>query len=223
LQRVSFRLPPGKRLAIVGASGSGKTTLLNLLLRFWEWDSGEVMLNGNSLRKYEGESIRRRIAVLPQNPYLFSATLRENLLIARPGANEAQLWQACREAQIADLVERMPQGLDSWLGEQGKRLSGGERQRVALARALLQDSAVLALDEPTANLDAATEAAVMSSLLQASAGRSILLITHRLVGMPFMDEILVFKDGMILERGNHADLLAQNGLYSRMWKTVHNE
>jgi ABC-type multidrug transport system fused ATPase/permease subunit len=220
---ITFSLPPGKRLALVGPSGAGKTTLINLLLRFWEIREGEILLDGRELRHYDPDNLRRSIAVLPQNTYLFSSTVRENLLIARSEASEDEMIEASRQAQIHAFIQTLPQGYDTWIGEHGLRLSGGERQRLAIARALLKNAPLLILDEPTANLDAHTEHQVLSAIQrvlsdQSSGPRSMLIATHRLVGMDWMDEILVLDGGRIAERGRHADLLSNHGLYWRMWE-----
>ncbi len=217
LDGISFNLSAGKRLAIVGPSGAGKSTLVNLLLRFWEYRHGTIRLGGRELHELEAETLRRKMAVLAQNSYLFSATVRENLLIARPETNEAEIVRAASAAQIHDVIQSLPQGYDTWVGEHGMRLSGGERQRIAVARGLLKDAPLLVLDEATAHIDPLTERAMLASLLNLMQGRSLLLITHRLVGMDAMDEILVLDRGRVIERGRHAELLGENGLYRRMW------
>lgn len=219
LDGVAFDLPPGKRLAIVGLSGSGKTTLLNLLLRFYEIETGEIRLNGRPLAAYGGEDLRRAFAVTPQQAYIFNATLRDNLLLAHPAASQAEIEQAIHRAGLADFIAALPQGLETWAGEGGTRLSAGESQRLALARALLKPSRLLLLDEPTAHLDTITERAVMQAIIDGLRGASLLLITHRLVGMPAMDEILVLEQGRVIERGTHRELLARQGRYRRMWDT----
>jgi ATP-binding cassette subfamily C protein CydCD len=221
LQDVSFSLPAGKHLAIVGPSGSGKSTILNLLLRFWEYSQGEILLNGVPLRDYRPQALRGRIGVVPQSPYLFSASVRENLLIAQPDASQEQIIQAAKQAQIHDFIRSLPQGYETWIGEQGLRLSGGERQRLAIARALLKDPPLLILDEATAHLDALTERRVLEAIQTQLQGRSTLTITHRLIDMERMDEILVLYRGRVVERGTHAELMACNGLYRRMWDLQH--
>jgi ABC-type transport system involved in cytochrome bd biosynthesis fused ATPase/permease subunit len=217
LQGFSFNLPPGKRLALVGPSGAGKTTLISLLLRFWAYQEGSIKLGSGELRDYAQEDVRRLFAVVSQHTHLFNASVRENLILARPAATEAEIVAAARMAQIHDFIHSLPAGYETWIGEQGLRLSGGERQRLAIARALLKDAPILLLDEPTANLDTITEAAVMEAIRALMAERSTLLITHRLVGMDWMDEILVLREGRIIERGLHQDLLETGGLYARMW------
>jgi thiol reductant ABC exporter CydC subunit len=222
LDEITFALPPGKRLALVGPSGAGKTTLIHLLLRFWEYRQGEIFLDGSDLRAYDPDALRKAIAVVAQNTYLFSGTVRENLLIARPEVSESEMVEAARQAQIHTFIELLPQGYDTWIGEHGLRLSGGERQRLAVARALLKNAPLLILDEPTANLDTQTEQEVLKAIQQVVISRSsgtgsVLLATHRLVGMEWMDEILVLDRGRIVERGRHIELLAYRGLYRRMW------
>jgi ATP-binding cassette subfamily C protein CydC len=210
-------LPPGKHVALVGPSGAGKTTLLNLLLRFWEYQSGSIEINSLDLRHCNPQDVRSCISVIAQSTYLFSGTLRKNLLLARPSATPADLERVIWQAQLGDLVGQLPQGLDTWIGERGLQLSGGERQRVAVARALLRDAPLLLLDEPTANLDAITERRLLETLHQAGLGRSVIHVTHRLGGLEDMDEILVIQAGRVCERGAHADLVARDGIYARMW------
>jgi ABC-type multidrug transport system fused ATPase/permease subunit len=214
---LNFSLPQGGRLAIVGPSGAGKSTLVHLLLRFWEFQRGEIMLGSHGLRTYNPDELRRRIGVISQNTYLFNASLADNLRLAQPGASQTDLEQAVASAQLTTFIEKLPEGYDTWIGEQGLRLSGGERQRLAIARALLKDPPLLILDEATANLDAITERQVLYAIRAAMHGRTTLMITHRLVEMDRMDEILVMEHGRVVERGRHATLLAAGGLYARMW------
>jgi ABC-type multidrug transport system fused ATPase/permease subunit len=218
LRGLSFDLPAGKRLAIVGPSGAGKTTLLNLLLRFWDYHEGQMLWGGREQQYFLQEEIRSRISVVPQRVYLFSASVRDNLRIANPKADQQQLEQAANLAQIHDFILSLPAGYDTWVGEQGVQLSGGERQRLAIARALLKDAPLLALDEWSANLDALAERKISESILTARPVQALLVITHRLVGMEAMDEILVLDKGRVVERGRHAELLAAGGIYSRMYE-----
>jgi ATP-binding cassette subfamily C protein CydCD len=221
LRDISFDLPAGKRLAIVGPSGAGKTTLVNLLLRFWEYHQGNIFLENKEFRGYLQEDIRDQLSVIQQRTFLFNGTLRDNLRLAKPGASQEELNQVCQHAQLNDLLITLPDGFDTWIGEAGARLSAGERQRLAIARALLKDSPILLLDEPTAYLDTLTEEKLVADLLKNFPQTSVLWITHRLVGMPIMDEILVLDGGQIVERGRHQELLDQGGLYREMWDLQH--
>jgi ATP-binding cassette, subfamily C, bacterial CydC len=216
LRDVSFVLRPGSRVAIVGPSGSGKSTLAGLILRFWDPDSGEVRLGGLDVRCYAQEDLRAMIGVVSQDTHVFNDTVRNNLLLADPEADEASLHRAIGEAHLTGLVEGLPGGLDGYVGEQGQRLSGGERQRLAVARALLKDAPVLVLDEATANLDTVTERELLGTIRELMRGRTTLQITHRLVEMETMDEILVLDEGQVVERGTHEELVRRDGQYRRM-------
>jgi thiol reductant ABC exporter CydC subunit len=223
LDGVSFSVPRGCQVAIVGPSGAGKSTLVGLLLRFWEYRQGQIWIGGRELRELAQEEVHRQVAVVAQDTHLFNATVRENLLLARPGASEADLVLAARQARIHDEIVALPEGYDTWIGEQGLRLSAGQRQRLAVARALLKDAPLLLLDEPTANLDALAEREVLASLRNLAAGRTTLLITHRLAGVESAHEILVLEDGRIVQRGSHAGLLRADGPYRRMWRLQNSE
>jgi ATP-binding cassette subfamily C protein CydCD len=218
LKNITFSLPQGKHIAIIGPSGAGKTTLINLLQRFWEYQQGSIQLSGNELHQYRQEDIRRCIASVSQSTYLFSTTIKENLLIARPEASDDEIIHATKAAHLHDMIQSLPDGYDTWIGEHGLRLSAGERQRLAIARALLKDAPLLILDEPTANLDRATEVAVLNSVRELSIGCSTITITQRLVDLDAMDEILVLKDGCLIEQGSHDELLSKQGIYGQMWK-----
>lgn len=217
LSDISFRLPAGSRVAVVGPSGAGKSTLVCLALRFWDPTSGALCLNGRDIRGFRLRDLRACIAVVAQDTSLFNDTLRANLLLARPEASEAELEAALEQAQMTEFVRQLPQGLKTRVGEQGMTLSGGERQRVAIARAFLKNAPILILDEATANLDPLIERALLASLNELSRGRTTLQITHRLVGMERMDEILVLHRGRLLERGTHDELLALEGLYRQLF------
>lgn len=218
LDGISLDLPKGSFVAIVGPSGAGKSTLIHLLLRFWDYEAGQVLLGERELHEYSQDDLRRLVAVVSQHTHLFNDTVRENLLLARPEASEDEILQAARQAQIHEFVESLPKGYDTWIGEQGLKLSGGQRQRLAIARAILKDSPILILDEPAANLDALTERAVMVALRPLMTERTTLLVTHRLVGLEDADEILVLRAGRIVERGCHQGLMQMGGTYHRMWE-----
>jgi len=219
LEDVSLALEPGRKVAVVGPSGSGKSTLAALILRLREPQRGEILLGGRNLADYADGDVRRLASVVPQRTHVFNDTLRNNLLLASPQAGDGALELALEWARISGFVESLPEGLNTYVGEQGTRLSGGERQRLAVARALLKDAPLLVLDEPTANLDTVTERELLASVWEAARDRAVLLITHRLVGMDKIDEILVLDAGRVLERGTHEQLRAAGGLYSRMLKT----
>jgi ATP-binding cassette subfamily C protein CydC len=217
LQDISFKLQDGKNIAIVGPSGAGKSTLVSLLLRFWEYSSGEIRLGGESLHDLDQDDVRGRCAVVSQSSYFFNASILENLRLARPSASQEQVEEAAKKAQIHEFIQGLPRGYATIIGEQGLRLSGGERQRLGIARALLKDAPLLILDEPTANLDPVTEKQILEMLFGMMKDKTSLLITHRLVGLENVDEILVMKAGKIVERGTQAGLLARGGAFRRLW------
>jgi ATP-binding cassette, subfamily C, bacterial CydC len=208
LDGIDLRIPQGGRVAVVGATGSGKSTLFNLLLRFWAPNQGQIRLGGHDLAAYRGEDLRRHIAVVSQHSHLFDASIRDNLLLASPQASQGALEHACTVAQIHDFIAGLPEGYDTWVGETGVRLSGGQARRIAIARALLKDAPILLLDEPTEGLDGATERSLMEAVDWLMRGRTVVLITHRAVGLKTMDEVLVLDSGRVVERGTHAALLS---------------
>jgi thiol reductant ABC exporter CydC subunit len=207
LDSFSLRLEPGRRIALVGESGAGKTTVVNLVLRFLDPEHGSVTLGGRDLRELSQADVRHAVAVAGQDSHLFSSSIRENVLLGRPEASDAELKDALRRAGLEDLVEELPDGWNTLVGEQGKELSGGQRQRITLARALLADAPILVLDEPTAHLDSATAERLLGDILEAADGRSVLLITHRPEGLDLVDEIVVLAGGRAAakEGGARAD------------------
>jgi ATP-binding cassette subfamily C protein CydCD len=213
---VSFEIPAGRTVALVGPSGAGKTTTAQLLMRFWDPDAGSIRLDGADLRDYRLDDLRRRIALVAQDTYLFNDTLRNNILLARPEASEAELRAAIENASLDELVATLPDGLDTPVGERGASLSGGQRQRVAIARAFLKDAPVLILDEATSHLDAVNEQAVRRALDRLKADRTTIVIAHRLSTIRDADLIVVLADGRVVESGTHRGLLAAGGLYAKL-------
>jgi ATP-binding cassette subfamily B protein len=219
LHDVSFTAPARQLTALVGPSGAGKTTITHLVSRLYDPDEGAVRIGGVDIADVTQDSLHDAVGVVTQDAHLFHDTIRANLAYARPGATEQELIDACRAAQIWDLVSVLPDGLDTIVGDRGYRLSGGEKQRVALARLLLKAPAVVVLDEATAHLDSESEAAVQQALATALAGRTSLVIAHRLSTIREADQILVIDDGRVRERGKHDELLAAGGLYADLYRT----
>jgi ATP-binding cassette subfamily B protein len=217
LKGVSFHVPAGGSLAIVGSTGAGKSTISRLLFRFYDVTAGRIAIGGVDIRDVTQDSLRRAIGVVPQDTVLFNDTIRYNIAYGRPGATQEQIEHAARAAQVHDFVLRLPDGYDTRVGERGLKLSGGEKQRVAIARTILKNPPILVLDEATSALDTRTEQDIQSALRALSADRTTITIAHRLSTVVDSDEIIVLDQGAIAERGTHATLLAQNGLYARMW------
>jgi ATP-binding cassette subfamily C protein CydC len=215
LDGVSFKLSPGKKLAVVGPNGAGKTSLINVLLRGWDYPSGQIHLGGHELRDLASETARSAFSLAPQRGHLFDMSLRENLTLGRQAIDPRILKQALDAACLTDFIAGLSAGLDTQIGEHGLRLSGGERQRVILARALLQAAPILILDEPFSQLDTALSREILSNIIDTYAHHSLLLVTHLFIGLDAMEEILVMEAGRILERGTHRELLHSAGLYAR--------
>jgi ATP-binding cassette subfamily B protein len=218
LRDVSFEARPGTTVALVGPSGAGKTTLVRLALRLIDPQSGAVSIDGQDLRTVRQASVRRAVALVPQDVALFNDSLRTNIGFGRPEATDDDIWAAADAAELGTFIRSLPEGLDTAVGERGLKLSGGERQRVGLARALLTDPRILVLDEATSALDSRTEQAIQATLRQARQGRTTLVVAHRLSTVADADEILVVKGGRIVERGDHKALLAKGGEYATLWR-----
>lgn len=218
LQGISFEIRPGQRVALVGPSGAGKTTITYLLPRFYDPDAGAILLDGRDLRDYLQEDLRRHIGMVTQETFLFHASIRENLLYARPDATQEEILHACRAANIHEFIDSLPQKYDTIVGERGFRLSGGEKQRVSIARALLKDPSILILDEATSSLDATSEHLIQQALETLLEGRTSLIIAHRLSTILHSDTIVVMDEGQIVESGRHEELLENRSLYATLFR-----
>ena len=217
LHGISFQIPAGKNVAVVGASGSGKSTLARLLYRFYDVQGGSVRINGEDIRNLTQDSLRAAIGIVPQDTVLFNESILYNIRYGRPEASDTEVYQAAQAAHLHQFIESLPDGYQTQVGERGLKLSGGEKQRVAIARALLKNPQLLIFDEATSALDSKTERAIQSELELASRGRTSLIIAHRLSTIMQADNILVMDNGQIIEQGRHSELLARGGTYARMW------
>ncbi|MFL0693417.1 MAG: ABC transporter ATP-binding protein [Agrobacterium tumefaciens] len=216
LHDISLHVRPGETIAFVGESGAGKSTLLSLLPRFYEPTSGSITIDGMELSEMTVESLRRQIGLVSQDVFLFGGTLRENIVYGRIGASDEEVLEACRRAQLSTMLENLPEGLDTIVGERGIMLSGGQKQRVAIARAFLKDPPILLLDEATSALDSTTEREIQSALEELSKGRTTLVVAHRLGTIRNADRIVVMQQGRIVEVGNHAELMKRQGAYAKL-------
>jgi ATP-binding cassette subfamily B protein len=217
LHHVSFEIPAGKTVAVVGPSGSGKSTLARLMFRFYDVQQGRIRIAGQDIRRVTQSSVRRAIGIVPQDTVLFNDTVEYNIAYGRPGASRSEVEEAAQSARIHGFIASTPMGYDTMVGERGLKLSGGEKQRVAIARTLLKNPPILIFDEATSALDSANERAIQGELQSAARNKTTLVIAHRLSTVVDAHEILVMEAGRIIERGTHAELLARGARYAEMW------
>jgi ATP-binding cassette subfamily B protein len=217
LHKVSFEVLPGRKVAVVGSSGAGKSTLSRLLFRFYDVNSGRILIDGQDIRRVQQKSVRAAIGIVPQDTVLFNDTIAYNIAYGCPGADHESIEGAAKAAHIHGFIEKLPDGYETMVGERGLKLSGGEKQRVAIARTILKNPRVLIFDEATSALDSHSEKAIQQELDRISQAHTTLVIAHRLSTIVSADEILVLDQGSVIERGSHAELLALNGRYARMW------
>ncbi|HAP81445.1 MAG TPA: lipid ABC transporter permease/ATP-binding protein, partial [Enterobacteriaceae bacterium] len=219
LRDINLHIPEGKTVALVGRSGSGKSTIAGLITRFYDIDEGQILLDGHDLREYTLTSLRNQVALVSQNVHLFNDTVANNIAYARTQEySREEIEKAAKMAYATDFINKMDNGFDTIIGENGVMLSGGQRQRIAIARALLRDSPILILDEATSALDTESERAIQAALDELQKNRTSLVIAHRLSTIEKADEIVVIEDGRIVERGTHSDLLEQRGVYAQLHK-----
>jgi ATP-binding cassette subfamily B protein len=218
LHDVDLELAAGKTVALIGSTGAGKTTLASLVPRFYDVQSGSVTLDGVDVRSLSLRSLRSEIGIVTQDPFLFSATVRENIGFGTPDATDEEIERAARLAQAHEFVAALPQGYDTVIGERGITLSGGQRQRIAIARALVVDPRVLILDDATASVDATTEMRIRAGLEEAAKGRTTIIVAHRLSTIALADEIVVLEGGRVAARGSHDDLVEANDVYREIYE-----
>ncbi|HGG62997.1 MAG TPA: ATP-binding cassette domain-containing protein, partial [Rhodobacteraceae bacterium] len=218
LNGVSVDIKAGETVALVGPSGAGKSTIIQLLLRFYDPETGRITIDGLDLREMARRDFRQAIALVPQDPVIFATSARENIRFGRPGATDAEVEEAAKAAAAHDFLLALPEGYETYVGERGVMLSGGQKQRIAIARAILRDAPILLLDEATSALDAESERAVQQAVERMAADRTTLIVAHRLATVKKADRILVFENGQIVAEGSHKDLVAEGGLYARLAK-----
>jgi len=217
ISNVSFDVDDGEMIGLVGPTGAGKSTLMKLLLRFYDVDEGAIRIDGHDVRGITLESLRRRIGYVGQEPYLFDGTIRENIAYSEPSTDDADVEEAAQRAGAHEFIRDLPEGYETHVGERGVKLSGGQRQRISIARAVLDDPAILILDEATSHVDNETEAIIQNRLDDLVADRTTFAIAHRLSTVRHADQILVLEDGEVVEHGTHEDLLEADGLYANLW------
>ena len=218
LNQLSLTIPAGRYAAIVGSSGAGKSTFLSLLLRFYDVKAGAVTVDGYDVRHVTQASLRDSMGIVFQEPLLLNTSIRDNILMSKPDASQAEVEAAASAAEIHDFIQTLPDGYDTMVGERGGRLSGGQQQRISIARAILRNPAILMLDEATSALDLETEAAITATIEALATGRTVLFVTHRLRSIMRADCIYVLEQGQLAEQGTHAELLARQGVYQRLWQ-----
>ena len=214
----SLKIPHGQKLGIVGVSGAGKSTITKLLLRFDDVDSGSVSVNGVDVRELKQDDLRRHIALVPQEPMLFHTTIKDNVVVARPGADDKAIEKALKTAHALSFVNKLPDGINSIVGERGVKLSGGQKQRIAIARAVLQDAPIIVLDEATSALDSESEQIIKDAFSDILHGKTAIVTAHRLSTLSEMDRIIVIDKGKIIEDGTHEQLLQAGGKYAKLWR-----
>jgi len=223
ISNISLSIQPGEKVGLVGRSGAGKTTLMNILLRFYDLESGEIRIDGQNISRVTQDSLRGKIGVVTQDTSLLHRSVRDNIAYGKPGASDAEVIDAAKRANAWDFIENLVDpngraGLDAQVGERGVKLSGGQRQRVAIARVFLKDAPILVLDEATSALDSEVEQAIQENLFQLMEGKTVIAIAHRLSTLTEMDRLIIMDRGAINEEGTHAELIARGGIYSDLWR-----
>ncbi|MEM4610692.1 MAG: ATP-binding cassette domain-containing protein, partial [Thermoproteota archaeon] len=219
LKNVSFKVNPGEKIAILGATGSGKSTLVYLIPRFYDPASGSILIDGVDIKKFKLSSLRRQIGIVPQDVFLFSGTIRENIAFGKPDASMEEIARAAELAKIRDFIESLPDGYDTFVGERGVTLSGGQRQRITIARAILTDPRILIMDDSLSFVDSKTEQEIQSAINEVMKGRTTFIIAQRLSTIRNADRIMILDDGEIVEFGTHEELMARSGAYRRIYET----